>query len=147
MTYLPGQGTGAGLRPHYSVSMVCLRCGGEDFVGNEGSCISQETSFDDKTQEGSIPEGEWKDLTRIWSLMTSPRLSHKRSEPRPFSSHRDLRSWSFHGRPGPNRQGPSIYVTREKFGWPSKRLTPTDGLQRLSSLRKTGHVLVLVWFV
>ena len=57
--------------------MVCLRCGGEDFVGNEGSCISQEASFDDKTQEGSIPEGEWKNLTRIWSLMTSPRLSHE----------------------------------------------------------------------
>jgi hypothetical protein len=56
----------------------------------------------------------------------------------------DLRSRSFHGHPGATTSGPTTGVTGGIFfGWPSKRLTHRWS-QRLSSLRKTGHVLVLV---
>ena len=125
--------------------MVCLRCGGEDFVGNEGSCISQETSFDDKTQEGSIPEGEWKDHIRIWSLTRAPGfrarisiLSVSISEDKPGTRRCVGRaSTVILARPRVVLQ-PALQVGFFLAGLP--RGSPTDGLQRLSSLRKTGHV-------
>ena len=95
-----------------------------------------------------LPRQRW-DVTTVDK---SPGLRTKdqilsRFPSREENGDREMRWQSFHGhlaRPRVVLQ-PALQVGFFLAGLP--RGSPTDGLQRLSSLRKTGHVPVLVWFV